>query len=358
MRSRIRKKLTLLFSIALLSLVGAACSDSTVNDTDTHNLVVVSYGGTYQDAQRVAMFGPFVTTGDVSLEERVYDGGYETFRDSIAGGQWDVVDVEGNMVLLGSNEGLLAPIDYDVVPTTGLLPNAVNEHGVGVMAFSYVLAYDSDVISPTEVADPWKTLFDPDAVPGPRGLHDEPRRTLEIALMADGVSPENLYPLDVDRAFSVLSAFRDKMNNKGTPIVWWNTYDQPQTLLENNQVVMTPGVNGRLIAARRGGAPIDLVWKNGILDFDWWVVPNESTHKDEAMTFLAYAVSAKAQAALAQAIPYSPINDDAWALIPDNLESDLPTSPENVDTQIWFDTQWWVDNLESVQARWDAWRAE
>ncbi len=341
-----------------LMVFGVACSEKSVDEPDHEDLVVVSYGGAYQEAQRVAMFAPFMQQSGVDIEDRVYNGAYDTFRDSAASGNWHVVDVEGNMILQGSRDGLLAPIDYSVVPTAGLEQNAVSEYGVGVMAFSFVLAYDSEVVLKTDLDNPWKIFFDPDVVPGPRGLPDDPRKTLEIALMADGVAPENLYPLDVDRALGVLSRLRDTMESKGTPIVWWDSYSEPQTLLENDQVVLTPGLNGRIVAARNSGAQIDLVWTRGILDYDWWVVPTSSTHKEEAMQFLAYAVSAEAQAALSSAIPYSPINRDAWEIIPNSIEKDLPTSPENVTDQLWFNVEWWVDNVESVQLKWEAWRAE
>lgn len=357
--TRTRDGLSLLCSILLASLLGTGCGDDVDGpDGDTDAVIVASYGGSFQDAQRVAMFEPYKSESGSDLTERVYDGSYGMFEDSVAVGAWDVVDVEGNMVLLGHKDGLLEEIDYSVVPTTGLMQNAVNDHGVGVMAFSYMLAYNTGSVTAAQVADPWGTLFDPDAVPGPRGLHDDPRRTLEIALMADGVDPEQLYPLDVDRAFAVLTRFRDTMESRGTQIVWWGTYDRPQVLLASGEVIMTPGVNGRLIAARRTGSPIGITWTDGILDMDWWVVPKSAKHRDEAMKFLAYSVSAEAQAALSQAIAYAPINNDAWALIPDSLESDLPTSPQNAATQIWFDTEWWVDNFDAVQARWEAWRAE
>lgn len=357
--TRTWKGVSLLCSLLLITAVGIGCGDDDTNgpDEQTDALVVASYGGTFQDAQRVSMFEPYKTKSGHDLIERVYDGSYEMFKDSVAANKWDVVDVEGNMVLLGHADGLLEPIDYSVVPTTGLLPNAVDEHGVGVMAFSYMLAFNTDSVSAAQIENPWETLFNPE-VPGARGLHDEPRRTLEIALMADGVDPAQLYPLDVDRAFTVLTRFRDAMRDKGTPIVWWKTYDRPQALLQSGEVVMTPGVNGRLIAAQKSGARIGITWTNGILDLDWWVVPKGRAHRDEAMKFLAYAVSPEAQAALSRAIAYSPINSDALALLPDSIKVNLPTYPANEATQIWFDTEWWVENFDAVQARWEAWRAE
>ncbi len=360
------KRVFNLFIVIFLTMLGIGCGEGEEKEgTDSSErqgtqLMVVSYGGAYQDAQRAAFFEPYGKERGIRLSEGTYGGGYGAFRDSIADGKsgWDVVDVEGNMVLLGGKEGLLEPIDYNVVPKTGLMPEAVNEYGVGVMSFSYLLAWNSDSISADQVAEPWKTFFDPVALPGPRGLHDDPRRTLEIALMADGVSPDQLYPLDLDRAFAFLTRFRDAMKGAGTPIVWWRTYDEPQKLLASGEVMLTPGVDGRLIAARSKGEPIGLSWNGGILDFDWWVVPKGTERREEAMKFIAYAVAATSQAALSEAIAYGPVNEEAWGLLPDSVKREMPTSPENRKGQVRFDTEWWTTNFDSVQTRWEAWRAE
>ena len=44
--------------------------------------------------------------------------------------------------------------------------------------------------------------------PGRRALRNHPIATLEAALMADGVAPDKLYPLDVDRAFKKLEEIK------------------------------------------------------------------------------------------------------------------------------------------------------
>ena len=54
----------------------------------------------------------------------------------------------------------------------------------------------------------WADFWDVKRFSGPRGLRNNPRGTLEIALLADGISAEKLYPLNLDRAFAKLDELR------------------------------------------------------------------------------------------------------------------------------------------------------
>ncbi len=71
--------------------------------------------------------------------------------------------------------------------------------------------------------------------------------TLEWALIADGVSPTDVYkvlgtPAGVDRAFKKLDSIKSS-------IVWWEAGAQPPQLLSDGAVVMTQVYNGRIDAA-------------------------------------------------------------------------------------------------------------
>src|SRR3712207_9585689 len=85
-----------------------------------------------------------------------------------------------------------------------------------------ILAYNTEQIEGTP--NNWVDLFDTRKFPGRRGLRKDPSETLEVALLGDGVPPENLYPLDVDRALNKLDTIKDR-------IVWWETGTQLQQQL-------------------------------------------------------------------------------------------------------------------------------
>ena len=203
-------KLGVLAALTAVTAAGAAARD----------LTVVSWGGAYQDAQREVYFKPFIATGTKMAEES-WDGGVGTLRAKIQGGNnnWDVVQVESEELLLGCEEGLYEKLDWQKLGGKDkYLPDAVNDCGVGAIVYSFILAYDGDKIkgdTPKSWADFWNTQ----KWPGKRALRKGPKTTLEIALMADGVAPQDVYktlstPAGVDRAFK-------KLDQLKANLVWW-----------------------------------------------------------------------------------------------------------------------------------------
>lgn len=361
MNNRIRNTLTHLgkaksfVTLALLTLAFLSCA----KDSDRSSLVVASYGGAWQEAQRQAFFDPFENSRNISIVDVPYDGQFAKIKEMAISGavEWDVVDVEGNMVVLGAKEGILEAIDYGVVDKANFIEGATHEYGVGIVAWSWVLAFRRGEIGDDLLLTPWKTLFDPELVPGARGLRNDPRRTLEIALLADGVDPQALYPVDVDRAFAFLTAFRKKMNEMDYPIVWWDEYARPSQLLQDNEVVLTPAANGRIAGAVKEGARLEFSWRHGLVDVDWWVVTKGTSNRALAMDFLAFCSLPQQQAEIAKLIPYGPVNPAAAGLLPGEVRRELPTVPTNLEQQLLFDTQWWSDNYEAILDRWNSWLA-
>ena len=315
-------------------------------------LVVVSYGGSYQAAQRKAFFQPFAQRFDVTVLEKSWNGDFDTLRAMVESGDvtWDVVGVDAYMVLRGAAEGLLEKIDYSRMPNDDLVPEAVHEYGVATAFYSTVLAYNTDRYSGTN-AHPvgWSQFWDVQSFPGPRTLRNDPVANLEIALLAAGVPRDEIYPMDVDRAFASLDRIKQDVT------VWWEAGAQPAQLLAAGDVWLGSAWNGRIYSAAQAGQPVALDWEGGIISSDWWVIPRGAKNSDAAQDFIAFASSADPQAALTSFIPYGPVNRIAIERLEPDVLKDLPTAPENLAKQVMIDAQWWNANLDQVRARWNAW---
>lgn len=366
---KINKRKAVLFLCGVLfMLVLAACGGGTDNQEETNaqqndaeeettetteeskqELVVVSWGGDYQAAQKKAMFTPFAEEAGVQVTEDspVNIGKLKAMvtGDNV---QWDVVDVLGADVPKLVSQDLIEPINYDVVQKENLLESAVQSHSVAIDYYSTVLSYNKEAISGEAMPESWEDFFDMEQFPGGRALYKSPTTTLEIALLADGVQPENLYPLDVDRAF-------EKLNEIKSKIIWWEEGAQPPQLLADNEVTFAAAWNGRIASAVDNGQPLDFIYNQGILDSEAWVVPKGAPNKETAMQFIDFASRAEPQAGLLKEIPYGPTNTNAF----DHMESDyaesLPTHESNYDQQIVLDVQWWHENYEEVNDRFQAW---
>lgn len=316
-------------------------------------IVVCSYGGSFQEAQRKAYFKTFERETGIRVKEASYSGEYGKIKAMVETEQvsWDVVDAETPLLLRASRDGMLELIDYDVVDTTKLLPDAIHPYGVATDFFSTVLAYSTKVYSQdSDAPKSWEDFWDVKTFPGPRALRRDPRSTLEIALMADGVPMHELYPLDVERAFASLDRIKEHIR------VWWSAGHQPAQLLADGEVVMTSAWSGRIwTAVKFDKQPLRFEWNQGIADPEWWVVPKGARNKKLAMKFIAFASQAKYQSLFTEYIAYGPTNTEAFAHISPSLARDLSTYPANFSKQIVIDANWWAANEAEVLERWNRW---
>ncbi|WP_116424760.1 ABC transporter substrate-binding protein [Pseudomonas citronellolis] len=325
---------------AILGLAGSAASAADA-------ISFVSWGGTTQDAQKQAWAEPFSQASGVRV---VQDGptDYGKLKAMVESGnvQWDVVDVEADFALRAAAEGLLEPLDFNVVKRDRIDPRFVSDHGVGSFYFSFVLGYNQGKVGGNAPQD-WTALFDTKTYPGKRALYKWPSPgVLELALLADGVPADKLYPLDLDRAFKKLDSIKKD-------IVWWGGGAQSQQLLASGEATMGQFWNGRIYALQQDGAPVGVSWKQNLVMADFLVVPKGSKNKDAAMKFLAEASSAKGQADFANLTAYAPVNLDSVGQLKGDLAPNLPTAYAK--DQITLDYAYWAKNGPAIAARWNEW---
>ncbi|MED3562467.1 ABC transporter substrate-binding protein [Bacillus xiapuensis] len=348
-----RKKLGFLAATTIASIMITGCSsDKTSGNTDKKDkeLVVVDWGGPYTEAQKKASFEPFekkygvkvtvVTPPDVGkLKSMVQSKNVE----------WDVVSVDNHFAIRGGREGLLEKLDFNVIKTDGLPKELVNDYGVPENLFSTVIAYNTKTFAGDNHPKTWADFWDTKKFPGPRGFYKDPIWALESALLADGVKPENLYPLDVDRAFKKLDELKKSIK------VWWTAGAQPPELLASNEVVASSAWAGRITKAETEGAKVAVDYNQGMIESNTWVVPKGAPHKDLAMKFIEFTLEPKQQAALSSNYDNAPANANAVPLLSKETIERLGTSPEKVKHQVIIDQKWWLDNYDKVNERFQKW---
>lgn len=349
------RRLLLLSTVLFLGLLACASppeDSSEVSAEDSaQDLVVASFGGAWQDAQRQAMFEPFRQETGVGISELIYDGEFELLQEKCSSGEWDVADVEPAELYHGAEAGLYQPIDYAELDRSALLDSALHSHGVGIMTHAIVLGYDSDTFSdPGSAPRTWADFWDLERFPGKRALRSNAQWMLEIALLADGVPGDELYPLDLDRAVASLEKL-------GSKVVLFDAWSEPAELLTGGDVVLAVGTNGRLHAARDEGKPVAYSWKGGLVASDYWVVCAGSRNKEAAQRFVRYAVSESAQSAFPPLIRYGPVNRRAQEALTPEVVRDLPTAPENLADEVFFDPEWWHENELEANRRYGEWVA-
>src|SRR5687767_676103 len=90
---------------AALLLQVTACGQPSAGE-DSQPLTVVSFGGSYQEAQRAAYMQPFSADNGTQIKESEYNGEYGLLaqRARAEQGAWDVVSVESGPALRGERD--------------------------------------------------------------------------------------------------------------------------------------------------------------------------------------------------------------------------------------------------------------
>jgi putative spermidine/putrescine transport system substrate-binding protein len=313
-------------------------------------LVVLSWGGALQEAQRKTIFKPFEKKYGVKIIE-ASPVDYGKIKAMVQNGkpEYDVMDVDADFVPRGAKQGLLEKLDYAIIDKTDLDPSFVNEYSVAAEIFSNNISYNTKSYTAANHPKTWAEFWDVKKYPGARTMQKWPMTIMEIALLADGVNPAKLYPLDIERAFRSLNKIKPSVKT------WWDTGAQSIQLLTDNEVPIGELWSGRVLTAQSQNMPVALEDNQSVLSVDSWTVIKGSKQKDLAMKFIAFATSAEIDADYARAYPYGPVNLKAYSLLTDEVKAKLATTPEKRKNQVMIDVEWWDKNFDKVNERFQKW---
>jgi putative spermidine/putrescine transport system substrate-binding protein len=130
-------------------------------------------------------------------------------------------------------------------------------------------------------------------------------------------------------------------------------------LLASGEVVMTAAYNGRISGINKTeGKNFKVVWPGSLYAIDSWVILKGSPNKDQAMDFIAFASLPENQVKLPEYIAYGLPNNEAAAKVPAAAQKELPTAPENLSGAAPLNAEFWVDNIEELNKRFNAWLAQ
>lgn len=329
----------------------------------TGQLIVYDGGGSWGDAKRLAYFEPFEKeTGIKVIAQPRADNG--ATRASVLAGapRYDLTILSGGIAPTFEREGLLLPLDYGYFEKADLdafTPVPTTRFSCPHIVYSLLIAYDGAKFTgsaPQSWADVWDVRKFPGRRTLPTGTWGSDGGTFEAALMADGVAPDKLYPLDWDRAFKSLDRIKPNV------VKWWNSGAEGPQLIIDKQAAVGSAWNGRIAAANEQGAKIGYSWNQGILQYDSWVLLKGAKNVDNAMKFLAFASRAENQAKFVQHILYSPPNARAFDYVPAERAKLLPTSSAARAVQFVQNYEFWNAMAEGGKANshvavalWERW---
>ncbi len=321
-------------------------------DTTPVNLTYVSYGGTGQQGQIDAWQTPYtaahpnVTFSNTSPPDPAQVKA-QVLSDAV---QWNVVTTAP--FLANQNCGTLyEKLTIPDVDKKQLASSAViGDCYISDFQYSLVFSYNADkwpdpATAPKTLAD----FFDTKKFPGKRGVVPNVQDgVLETALLADGVKPSKLYPLDVDRALNEWDKIKSDTIFAANPGALLQ-------LITSKQVDMEILVQARSQAALDAGANIVPVWDKTVTSIDGIAIPKGSPNKAAIEQFLSFILQPTQQAKMASLTGVVPNNKESKPTYTANGNKVNAFGPANTGTNVQVNAEYWSKNYNQISARFTQW---
>ena len=335
--------------LAAVAILAAGSATAVARD-----LTVVARGDSLQTALTDAYLQPFTDVTGLRATAVTWEGGIDALRDQLKApdNAWDVILTDPEELATGCAEGMFEKTDWaSVGGKDHYQPWAIGDCGVGATIVNTVLAWDKDKFPVTPT---WADFWDVAKYPGKRGLRKDVRGALEIALLADGVAPADIYKTlatkdGLDRAFQKLDQLRPY-------IVWWHTGAEAAKILGSGDVLMTSAPSGAIAtAARVEIRNFGLQFASSLYDVLSWAIPKGSPNLRASQQFIYFIGMPLIEARLFRGNgligPAKGVNE---SLQPE-LQAISPTNPPNMASALRVDDGFWHDNFAKLRPRFDAW---
>jgi len=308
---------------------------------DTKKLVFVNWGGEAVERMREAWVDPFEKKTGVKVTIQSPPN-YAKIKAMAKSGNviWDVCDTDADFAIRGGRQGILEPIDYSIVDKSKV--DFTLEYGVPPYYYSYVMVWRKDKFK-GEQPKTWADFWDVKRFPGKRSLWRYMYGVLEAALMADGVPPDKVYPIDEKRALNKVKELKPHI------LSFWESGAESIQLLRDGEIVMnnTWNTRARVLKGQMKGK-VQYTFNQAILAASALVVPKGAPNKTNAMRFIDSMLEPKGQARLFETFGNGPVNPEALKYIPEDQKIENPSDPRNKEMQLLLDVGWYADNYDRV----------
>lgn len=337
-------------SVVAMSAIITAGTFSMVHAQD---VVIVGNGGGSQEAHQKAIWEPAAAALGFAVGTDSTQGVAESRAQVDAGAvTWDLVSFNMGQSLELSDAGYLVELPADIVDRSRFAPGSVSDYCVGHTVYSQIIGYNTDKWG-DEGPQGIKDFFDTEKFQGVRGLYRGPLGNIEGAAIALGTPQDEVYeflstPEGLDAAFEKI---KEMVSN--SEVIWWDSGAQLTQLHLDDEVDLSYGWDGRIIAAKEAGAHVQPVYQDGILAADCYGILRGAPHVDNAIAFLKEISKAEYVKDLVNYFPYGGANLDAYKDYDEETLATLTSSPQNVAGQFPQGVAFWGENNAMLGERFD-----
>lgn len=312
------------------------------------SVTITTTGGSFLDSMVKNVFSPFTEETGIKVNPVPAPDLAKIKAMLLTGNvQWDIYQNAGTNLASGSRQGFWEEVDSSIFDLEDLTVRPTGD-SVTYQTYAAGIAWDPKRYGPGKHPTDFAEFFDLKKTPGRRALRKLPDGTLEAALLADGVKPKDIYPLDLDRAFNVL----DRVKSSS---VWADTTPQTVSLVQVGEAdfSFTYGNRVKVTTAPGGGVPLAFSLDQNIIFTDGLAVLKGAPNKENALKLIAYTLRPEVQVRLEDQLGLMPVSKKAFPMLSAETRKWLPDM-SNPNSLI-VNNSYWSDNYEAVSRRFQEW---
>ena len=304
-------------------------------------ITLATWGGDTTKAIEEVLGGAFKQASGITPRSDTAGPSEGAVQAQAASGKisWDVLQLEYFSSITLGKKGFLGQIDYDVVKKEKVFEGGTHEWGVATFMSAYVLVYDKRLFGDNPPKS-WADFFDVEKFPGKRTIPKWMIGMPEAALLADGVAKDQLYPLDLDRAFAKIKTLMPHVS-----AVWGSFSEGQQIMIDGDAAMGMLPITRAVLVDRETDKNVTYAFDDGLMFVDAWSFMKDNPAGAEAANqFIATTQDPALQVELLRRVGFAPVNPEASALVPDDLKPIDCSQPDHLKVMHTIDMNWYADN--------------
>jgi putative spermidine/putrescine transport system substrate-binding protein len=317
-------------------------------------LVVRTPGGAFDEVKKKAVYDPFRAATGIEIVPVASTAAKLLAMFKAGQVDIDVIDTGDDVLLQLERAGALEPIPYKQFTHTDpddIETGVRREYQVGSFVYAFLMGFNTTAYAVGKEPKSWAEFWDIKAFPGSRTMADmaSGAPNLEIALIADGVPMDKVYPIDIERAFKSMSRIKPAVPK------FWDTGALSAQMLADNEAALAVLWSTRAQVAADGGAPVSTQWNQNQVLAQAYGLTKGARNADAGVKFIDYSLSPEVQARWLGAYKAIPVNRKAYPQTAPQLVDPSTKLPWTSSKGFRNDIVWWADNRAKVSAYWNKW---
>jgi len=317
-------------------------------------LVVRTPGGVFDEVKKKTVYDPFRAATGIEIVPAASTAAKLLAMFKAGQVEIDVIDTGDDVLLDLETAGALEPIpykDFTYANPDDIENDVRRKFQVGSFVYAFVLGFNTTAYAVGKEPKNWAEFWDIKAFPGPRTLADmaSGAPNLEIALLADGVPMDKVYPIDIERAFKSLSRIKSAVPK------FWDTGALSAQMLADKEAVLAVLWSTRVQVAADGGAAVAAQWNQNQVLAQAYGLTKGGHNATAGVKFIDYSLSPEVQARWLGAYKAIPVNQKAYPKTAPQLLDPATNLPWTKSKGFRNDIAWWSDNRTKVSQYWSKW---